>query len=124
MAAHWHFYRVRAGAVTEQPGGLVLDVDLFFATNRFPTPAAACDALANDVITQYPSAKRLSSLDQVRTVLPCHPAGGFQYHSPADGPVLWQLAECAGRRCRRTRRATKRAALQSLNEQLNAHFSK
>ncbi|WP_433227567.1 hypothetical protein [Actinomadura formosensis] len=109
--------------MTKQPNGLDLDLDLFFATNRFPTPATACDALANDIVTQYPAAKRLSSLDQVRTVLPYHPAGGFQYHSPADGPVLWQLAECGGR-CRRTRRATKQMLLQNVNEQLKAHFSR
>lgn len=118
---HWHFYRVRWGQVEQQPDGVDVDVDLFFARNRYDTAIAAATALVKDVVQQYPAAEHLPSHAQAQTALFERPASTYQYLSPVDGAAIWRLAECPDK-CNRTLQTTAQLIQRELAERLAAHY--
>jgi hypothetical protein len=109
---HWHFWRFTF--CPERSKGDILDVDLFFARDRFTDPGEATEALTSDVVSRYPAAKRLPALAEAMTKMPEHPeAAAFQYAIPGGDWAMWRLAKCAGdceKVCKRIEREL-RAAL-------------
>lgn len=111
--SHWHFWRLTFDPANIK--GNTVEVDLFFARDHFPDVRAATDALASNVVTLYPDAKRLTALAEAVKAIPDHPGSAFHYTTPAGLCATWRLLKCA-RKCTKTFRNAERDILAAVTE--------
>lgn len=109
--SHWHFLRLTYDPSHSTTPGII-DMNLFFVLNQFPTSESACEILADDVVERYPGAKRFSSFADVRTIMPAQPGSAFYYRTRSGTMVMWRLVECYGR-CKEVMRSTEQGIRQS-----------
>jgi hypothetical protein len=88
-------WRVRSDPGNAKTGG-TLEIAFYFSSEHFPDTESASEAVARDIVHQYPDAKSLSSLAQMRALLPRHPGSGYEYRAAGGVVVFWSLAECSG----------------------------
>ena len=105
MAHHWHFVRLTQdrSAVHASDGG---DLRVFFAFDMFATTDDAAQAIADDLVSNYPRAKAHPGLPKIPAIFADQPVSAFYYrpsHPTQDLIVGWLLRACSGG-CRMTMR--------------------